>query len=641
MEVQETTLQLTTIPPGKIKCYITGKLRKDTPEEHVRQRVARSLVEEYGYQKKDIELERKIYLGSQKKRADIVIFEQTKPHEHEHISVIVEAKRETVKPNHTDQGIGQLQAYLAATPNAKFGMWVGSEVRCYAREISKGKVVTLDAVDIPLASGAATSPTTFASLVPATDGLKEVFRRCHHYIAANQGGSKEAAFHEFLKVTFCKVFDERVSAAPRFYITSAEQRTPQGHKAVAERVQQLFKEVCDHYGYIFGDSDKIHLKPNIVAYLTAELQKYTLLDTDFDYKGQAYEEIVGANSRGERGEFFTPRNLCKLAVDMVFSIVGTKSLSTTRVIDPACGTGGFLRSYVHSFYQQLLTKEQKKWGETPAAAEKARQALKAFCDLNVFGIDFNPVLVRAAQMNLVMHGDGSSNIFHENSLLAWGEWADKTRGKVTDNSFDVVITNPPFGEDLIVDDPHVLAQYSLSAYGYRGRRNEMAPQELFMERCHRLLKPNGIAAVVTPDNILSNPSYRYMRQWLLMHFELIASVWLPGEMFQPSTGTQTSLLILRKRPKPIGDFKLLYKEADSDVFLAVARFIGHDQRGTLIPLRDDEGDIVMREVILSRYTLDADGDWAKESYKVEEQVARDDLPGIATEFRDWLAARMS
>jgi type I restriction enzyme M protein len=370
-----------------------------------------------------------------------------------------------------------------------------------------------------------------------------------------RGEAKEFAFHEFLKITFCKVFDEKYSSKPKFYILPGEQKSSAGQKSLATRIETLFAEVCHQYGYIFGIDETLKLKPSVIAYIVNELQKYSLLDTDFDYKGQAYEKIVGANSRGERGEFFTPRNLCALAVRSVIEMIGPEKLITTKVLDPACGTGGFLRTYVHELFEIVLNREIKKWKDADKSRDKAKEALKSICDQNVFGIDFNPVLVRAAQMNLVMHGDGSSNIFHENSLLSWGEWSDRTRAQIKEGSFDVVITNPPFGEDLLVDDTHILGQFALSSFHTRNRRQSMAPQELFIERCHRLLKPSGILAIVTPDNILSNPSYKFMRTWIVLNYVIVARFWLPGEMFQPSTGTQTSLLILVKRGKPYSNLE--------------------------------------------------------------------------------------
>ncbi len=187
----------TLVPPGKIKCYITGKFRNDTPEEHVRQRMARSLVEEYGYKKSDLDIEVTIVIGRAKKRADIVIYEENQPHRLESIKVIVEAKKDSIKPSHSDSGVDQLFSYLSATPNAEFGLWVGSEVLAYRKTAKNGKVIFEDEGDIPFADGRGPAEVSFDNLVPATDALKDVFKRCHNYVSANQGGSKEAAFHEF------------------------------------------------------------------------------------------------------------------------------------------------------------------------------------------------------------------------------------------------------------------------------------------------------------------------------------------------------------------------------------------------------------------------------------------------------------
>ena len=218
-KIKQVTYDTTTLPTGKIKCYITGKLRQDTPEEHIRQRMARSIVEEYGYSKNDIELEYTIVLGKAKKRADIVVFAQDKTHIIENIKIIIEAKKESIKPTNKDNGIDQLKSYMAASINCKHGLWVGSEVQSFEKIERESNLEIIDALDIPLADGKFLVAHNFSDLVPATDVLKDVFKRCHNYIAANQGGSKETAFHEFLKMIFCKVFDEKYSSTPNFLST--------------------------------------------------------------------------------------------------------------------------------------------------------------------------------------------------------------------------------------------------------------------------------------------------------------------------------------------------------------------------------------------------------------------------------------
>ena len=140
----------------------------------------------------------------------------------------------------------------------------------------------------------------------------------------------------------------------------------------------------------------------MVAYIVSQLQMYTLLDSDVDVKGRAYEEIVGSNLRGDRGEFFTPRNICHMAVNMLAP--GEKQL----VLDPACGTGGFLITAMNHVISEIEREEQKKWkGNVDAARKSTRSRVAKYAQKFIVGIDFNPELVKATKMNMVMNNDGA------------------------------------------------------------------------------------------------------------------------------------------------------------------------------------------------------------------------------------------
>ncbi len=124
---------------------------------------------------------------------------------------------------------------------------------------------------------------------------------------------------------------------------------------------------------------------------------YSLLESDIDVKGRAYEEIVGSNLRGDRGEFFTPRNICKMAIEMLDP--GEKQF----VLDPACGTGGFLITAMNYVIAKIQTAESKKWGNNVERTENAiRDRMKSYAEKFITGIDFNPELVKASKMNMVM-----------------------------------------------------------------------------------------------------------------------------------------------------------------------------------------------------------------------------------------------
>jgi len=644
----ENASSIRHIPPGKLVDYITEKLRRETPEEHVRQRVARSLVEEYEYSKKQITLDFRIYIGSRSHPVDIAIFHEGKPHKQENIYIIIETKKEAVKPTSRDRGIGQLNSYMGASLNCEFGMWTnGIDKFCFQRKKTNGQYAIFAILDIP-AKGKSLEDyekLDFSQLRPATE-LGSVFRRSHDYIHGNQGLPKDIAFHELLKVIFCKVYDERESGQIRFYVTNKESKSTVGQMRVNERISELFQEVKNRYGHIFNEDEIIKLQPRVLAFIVGQLQHFALLLTNTDVKGAAYEAIVGANLKGDRGEFFTPRNVCRMAVRALFHTFPQEEWHSLRAIDPACGTGGFLIEIINFVKEFFADQELQKWKEETQAIVQAENRTIKYCEDFLFGIDFNPLLVRASQMNEVMHGNGSGNLFAVNSLLPLGEWADDARRKIGLETFDMVLTNPPFGSKIPITDPHILAQYDL-AYIWQSDEKEtfqrtdklqksVPPEQLFIERCMQFLKPEGKLAIVLPDSILSNPGLAYIRYWILRKAKVIASVDLPREAFQPYVGTKTSVLFLEKKTKE----QVIIEErsekfAPYDAFMAIAQRVGHDKRGNKLYKRNPEGEKIL--VPVTREIIGVVGkEKIKEKRQIIEPVEDDDLPKITSTFIEWL-----
>ena len=283
------------VPPGKLRCFITEKLRADTPEENVRQRWARSLVEEYGYPKSDIGIEVTIRMGRARKRADLAIYRQDEAHKQENVTILIEAKRDDKLPTDDRDGEGQLLSYLAACMNCRFGLWVGSERRAYEKTDEGVERVS----DIPRFGAGAPKRPTRDDLTP-THELKSVFRRCHNYIYTNAGLQKAEAFHELLKLIFCKTFDEEESGRElQFGVDPQERKSTGGQRRLMEeRIAPLFRKVRGRFPFIFDADERIKLEERVVAYVVQELQYLSLLDTETDVKGDAYEELVGANLRG-------------------------------------------------------------------------------------------------------------------------------------------------------------------------------------------------------------------------------------------------------------------------------------------------------------------------------------------------------
>jgi len=486
------------IPPGKVLCFITGVLRKDTPEENVRQRWARALVDDYGYPKSDIGVETSIKMGRATKKCDLTIFRSGQEHKQENVAICIEVKRDDIKPSDAKEGDGQLISYLAACP-AKFGLWVGQEMRGY----QKNEDASVEQVaDIPRYGDDAPRRPRRTDLRVVHE-LTSVFRRCHNYIHANGGLQKAEAFHEMLKLIFCKTYDEQEGGIELdFSVSPAEQKSIGGQrKLVEDRLKPLFEHVKGAYPFIFLEDETIKLEPSVAAYVVGELQFISILNSATDVKGEAYETLVGANLRGDRGEYFTPRNVCDMTVQIIMKNFKDTELSAIKVIDCCCGTGGFLVSWIDNLRNKLIEQERARGNSDPTA--RVRDRIKQTCGQSLFGLDINPFLVRTAQMNLVMHGDGSTNVHRASSLLRPGEWPEKARQNVPFGSMDVVITNPPFGDETRVDDAHVLSQYQLAEWGTENRRSMMPAEQLFMETGMNFLKPGGFLAAIIHDGVFS------------------------------------------------------------------------------------------------------------------------------------------
>ncbi|WP_295722173.1 class I SAM-dependent DNA methyltransferase [uncultured Methanobrevibacter sp.] len=431
--------------------------------------------------------------------------------------------------------------------------------------------------------------------------LKHNFKRIHSYIYAHEGLHKDTAFEELQKLIFCKVYDEQFNRVLKFYILPDE-----SDENFKNRIDDLFMHVKKRYDFIFNDNEEINLNIHTIKYIVSELYNFNLLDTNIDIKGEAYEEIVGSNLRGDKGEFFTPRNVTSMVTEMVLSLFTEDKITSPggiKILDPALGTGGFLISTIHTIKKML---EDEKFDDI-----QIRDMLKEISSNNLYGLDFNPFLVKVAQMNMVMHGDGSSNVVKANSLDLPKNWPLQTQQQFGFETFDLVITNPPFGANIKIEVPEILEQYTLSKFGAKNPRSSLPPEQLFIERCLDFLKPGGYLAIVLPDSILSNPGLKWLREYIFHENFIIASIDLPGETFQPSTGTQTSVLILKKKT----DVEKKINE-DYDIFMALPKTVGHDRRGKPI----------YKQTLDGQNILDENG----------ECIIDDSLPLVVEGFKQWL-----
>lgn len=659
------------IPDGKICDYVDGKFRNDTPEEYVRQTIEKRLVNEHKYFPKQIKIEYTLQLGSRKPRADIVIFdkdctEQTQ----ENIKIIIECKKEAVEARNAKDGVEQLKSYMSACSNCEWGMWTnGRQKEVYRKYINeKGQIDFLDYNDIPSADGNLDDinrPKRTTLKNAYDDNLLFTFKTCHNHIYVNDGFQKQPAFFELLKVIFCKIEDERNITKPlEFYATSEERSNPDGQLTVKKRISKIFDQVKNKkkYKLIFDANDEIKLSPRSLAYIVSELQKYSLLNTNIDIKGKAYEEIVGANLRGDRGEFFTPRNVMKMVVEMINPGVDEK------VLDSSCGTGGFLVNAMTHVIEKLekqfeaeLGLPKNEWGTE--AINAFRDRISDMAKSNYFGFDINPDLVKATKMNMVMNNDGSGNILQSNSLLPPHEWTDDFRSNLAEalgiekasirnhktiEFFDVIVTNPPFGSKIPIKDKSILEQFELARVWENDKKTNtwtmterlqasMPPEILFVERCTQLLVPGGRIGIVLPDNILGAPGLGYIREWLIKNHRIIASVDLHVDTFQPRNGTQTSVLFLQKKTRAQKDVEEKSGTmADYSIFMAMVEKVGHDKRGNPTFKRDKEGNEILVPDTNSVPVLGESGEGDRTvSHEQKRKVEDDQTPDVPAIFAEW------
>ncbi|MCI8549905.1 MAG: N-6 DNA methylase [Lachnospiraceae bacterium] len=647
---------IAAVPEGKILDFITKRLVNDNPEEYVRQNIEKALIRQYKYSILDCESEFSIKVGSANKRADVVVFEAGSCHKQENAFILIETKKAKTNPHGKKDGIEQLKSYMAACLNAKYGLWTnGDERYCFAKREKNRSLYFEEIPEIPSFGQTEEKlyrPQRKDLQIATADNLMFAFRRCHNYIAGNSGLHKTDAFWELLKVIFIKIEDERLGDM-NFYVTPNELKNSSFAAAAKKRLQKLFTEkVINKYPTIFNvdETKTIELSPEVLTYVVSQLQGYSLLASPVDVKGIAYEEIVGSNLRGDRGEFFTPRNACRMAVEMLDPQPGEK------VIDPACGTGGFLITAMNHALKKLRKKEEGLWSDsknpTSYEMEELFRKRTEYLSTCVYGMDINPSLVRAAKMNMVMNNDGSGGLYRENSLANPHTWADETNHKIKLNSFDLIFTNPPFGANILIDDVNILSQYDLAAVWDKQEKERleirkdrlkepvlqinMPPEILFIERCVQLLKPEtGRMAMVIPNGILNNPSLEYVRCWLLHNVQILAVVDMQRDLFQPGNDTQTSMVLMRKFSQE--EKKLAEEEKiDYPIFMAVAEKIGHDKRGVAIYKKDSQGNEILSDQANQEESIDPiTGETVIYSSGVKERLIDDDMPTVVEAYKKW------
>lgn len=668
MSNNSTNTEEIVLEDNQILCVLTGEAKKSSPKEENLQSTIRMLNEEYGFDISDMQRDFTINyvdpetMKNKKQKVELVIFDKDAKHEQENIIRIAAVQDDKTKDTDKKKGVRMtLENAMGALDKCEFGLWTnGIDIKYLQREEDRfGNDTFSDLADIPGFGEDINDlerPERSHSRKPANDSLIKVFKRSHDYIYANEGRKKDA-FWQLLYLIFCKLYDEKrrftefekgISYRKKFWVGVKEQNTNEGRKAVADRIKSLFKELKDDdiFSGVFDGNESIDLTDKGLAFIAGELAKYSFLDATVDVKGLAYETIVSNTLKQEAGQFFTPRNIVRAMVEML------NPDEHTRVLDPACGSGGFLVMVLDHVRKKIAAEMYPELDEVLITEKynsyEVNERVKNYAENSIFGFDFDPDLKKAARMNMVMAGDGHANIFHVNSL-AYPNWEhpqeiEKIKTAIEESlknmkdistnytpdargKFDMVFTNPPFGTKVKVDK-EIAERYHLSKYSD-------APEVLFIEACYDFLKEGGKMAIVLPDGILGNPNTLPVREWILDKFKILASVDLAVEAFLPQVGVQASLLFLEKKTE--NQRNLVHDGGeDYDVFMAIAEKLGKDRRGVPIYVRDEDGAEILFEGEKKYLAYNEKGKSYVKSRKEKVKLLDDDLPNITKAYLEFL-----
>lgn len=656
-----TEIEQESVPNvGFIIDYISGAKLKDTPKEQVRQFIERVLEKQYNFALEDMQADFVIGTGKNRRVIDIAIFHHQKDHTLLNLSRAVicrpmpSAGRNATRlrdPDEAKKEVQILQDIMEQVESCDYGLWTNKlDIFYFTKEKTRFEVRLKSIADWPRAgeSQYQEGPTSRVAEYKADkDMLRVAFRRCHNFIHGNEGMPKDTAFWQFLYLIFCKMYDEDFPwPQRRFWVGMTEQFSREGQAQIRQRITALFREVKQQYVGIFRGNEEITLSDRALAFIVSELSRYDFTHSDIDAKGAAYQEIVGTNLRGDRGQYFTPREVVKLAVEIL------DPKEQERVLDPACGTGGFLVATLDHMLKKFCAEKgiighQEDHPEFPVI----RWRLKSYAEKYIFGADFDQSLIRAAQMNMVMAGDGRGNLYHINSLeFPNGHLGDLDRAnrKIPLGSVDVIMTNPPFGSDIPITEQQILEQYQFARNwerdadgeyrvvndpGKRRLKSRVSPEILFIERCLQWLKPGGRMGIVLPNGILGNPADEYIRQWILKHAWVLASIDLPIEAFivEANVNILTSLLFLKKKTDEEMRAEALGEMKDYPVFMAVAEKVGVDRRGNTLYKRGPDGEELLK-LVEEPYT---DSSMNIRIHRRYEKEIDDDLPVIARKYREF------
>jgi type I restriction enzyme M protein len=561
----------------------TGK-----PEEVIRQLWLHKLTKEYGYPLDRIEVEKSVQFGLEvrAKSADIVLYKEDKITPY----IIFELKQPEAK-----KAEEQLKSYLSAE-GAEGGVWSnGIQKFILYRPYPKEYIRTLS--NIPHVNQTwddlFAEKKTYDELETRFD-LSFIISRLEEMVLAQAGVN---VFEEVFKLIYAKLYDEdqAKTVRPKKEVHFRQYKEPKKTYAVIN--DELFKGAIKEWPDIFNPLFKIELTPEQLQICVPFLEDKKFFGSgreELEIIDRAFEHLIAEVSKGQKGQYFTPRNVIKMCVKML------NPKPDEHIIDPACGSGGFL---LHTMY----------WVWDSHLKSVSLEAKQKYANRYLYGIDFDDNMRRISQALMLIAGDGRHNIFKRNSLDGrdWvGEQAEEARTSLKpllkhfENSkqdeenrktyrylnFDILMTNPPFAGEIT--DSGLLRQYEFAKKNGK-LKQKVERHLLFIERSLDALCPGGRMAIVLPQGVFNNTNMEWLRVWFFEKARILAVVGLEGNTFKlpapaKGTGTKTSVLFLQKweeDQKPLSDYS---------IFMGVSKKSGKDNSGEYI-FKDEKGQRVKSE----------------------------------------------
>ncbi|SHK88885.1 type I restriction enzyme M protein [Desulfatibacillum alkenivorans DSM 16219] len=637
---------------------LTGEKQKVSPKKLLIQKVLRQLIESYGFDRDDLEVNYNPRIaGHGRKQPDIAIFRPKTDHANDNLQRVILCKTQKKRDKlrsvaEAEADLLPLKELMEILPNVTLGMWTNGQEEFFFQVERTRFEVRAKPLGVWPVPGEPTSDVDHTGGViqigADVEDLEEALCRCHRYLNRNLGLDHKDAFKQLSVLMLSKIFDEtQAPADQKFWIRGEEPFEEDGQQTIQRRIKECIRDAKDWQPGLLARGWDLNLEPHETARVVMELARYSLSKTLPRYRTGAFRAIARNVMDGREGRYPTPLNVAELAIHML------DPKPDERILDCSCGTGTFLAmAAAHIFRKHLASM-----GVTPEEASsdqilQAQERTAAWAGQYAMGCDIDPFLVVTARMNMLFTTGHPGRIFRLDArTFPLGDLDGVEAGSraMPLGSMDLVLLNPWFSTQDTVSDPSILEHYDL---GKVWRRNDegyfvntgalntggIPPEVLFLERSLQWVKPGtGRVAIILPDGLLGNPGDEYVRHWILRHCEVLASVDLPVEPFKVTvkeyglTPALPSLLVLRRR----GQEELIRTEhPEYKVFMAVVDRAGVDPRGNLLFQRAPDGEeLVFDEEVVEKVRVGGNVTIRRTTRRARR--VDDELPIVAEKFREF------